>query len=84
MSETHYITKGTRVRAEWFATKPVGLAGAQMKLGAQSKSVVGTVVEVRGDAPNVEDCKEVFFYVQPDTGGDLIEVKHSWIKEVLS
>jgi hypothetical protein len=82
--ETHWIEKGTRIRAEWLSAKPVGLAGAQMKLGANFRSVTGTVVAVKGDAPKAEDCKEVFFYVEPDEGGEVVEVRHSWVKEVLS
>jgi len=84
MSETVWIEKGTRLRAQWFDTKMVGLAGAQMKLGATIKSVVGTVTSVRGDAPRAEDCKEIVYHVQPDDGGDVVVVKPSWVKEILS
>lgn len=84
MAETHWITKGTRLRAEWFDTKPVALAGAQMKLGATSRSVIGTVTGVYGDAPKVEDCEKTWYEVQPDDGGDVVRVDPKWVKEVLS
>ena len=77
-----WIAKGTRLRAEWFGVKPVGLAGAQMKLGATVRTVVGTVVGVRGDAPRAEDCTEIYFEVQPDDGGETVMVKSPWVKEV--
>jgi len=82
--DVHWIEKGTRLRAEWLSTRPVALAGAQLKLGANVRSVTGTVIAVRGDAPKPEDCKEVFFYVEPDEGGEVVEVRHSWVKEVFS
>jgi len=84
MAETYWIEKGTRLRAEWFDTKPVALAGAQMKLGATPRSVIGTVTSVRGDAPKAEDCKEIVYYVQPDDGSDVVTVNPKWVKEVFS
>jgi len=82
MAETYWIEKGTRLRAEWLAAKPVGLAGMQLKFGATSRSVVGTVVGVYGDALKVEDCKDIWYEVRPDDGGDVIVVKPKWVKEV--
>lgn len=46
-----WLTKGDRVTAEWMETKPVALAGVQMKLGGTLKTVTGTVTHIRGDHP---------------------------------
>lgn len=59
-----YITKGTRVRAEWFQANNACLAGAQPKFGADLKIVIGTVRHVRGDRP--DEPSEVWLMVDPD------------------
>jgi hypothetical protein len=46
-----WLTKGDRVTANWIETKPVALAGVQMKLGGTTKSVSGVVTHIRGDHP---------------------------------
>jgi hypothetical protein len=62
-----YITKGMRITARWFAdTRPVGLAGAQMKLQTTLCGVSGVVRHVRGDHPT--DPTQVRLYVAADDG----------------
>lgn len=48
------IVKGSRVRASWFQSKPLGsfsLAGVQMKTTGSIVEVVGTCRHFRGDHP---------------------------------
>jgi hypothetical protein len=62
-----YISKGSRIRAEWFKAQmdpPASLAGMQLKFGATRIAVVGTVKHVRGDDP--VNPKVIRFYVDPD------------------
>jgi hypothetical protein len=61
-----YVTKGTRIRAEWFKANnpPSSLAGAQLKFGATKFEIVGVVKHVRGDDPS--NPTTVRFYVDPD------------------
>lgn len=47
----YYLQKGDHVTAEWMETKPVALAGVQMKLGGTLKTVTGIVTHIRGDHP---------------------------------
>lgn len=58
------VVKGDRVRASWFVAKPVALAGMQMKLGADSVSVTGTIKHIRCDDP--VNPKEIRIYIDPD------------------
>jgi len=60
------ITKGTRIRADWFKANdpPSSLAGMQVKFGATRFEVVGVVRHVRGDDP--VNPKTIRFYVDPD------------------
>jgi hypothetical protein len=60
-----YITKGARIRAEWFGdARPVPLAGMQMKVQATKFTVVGVVRHFRGDDPVAP--KVIRIYVDPD------------------
>ena len=45
------LVKGDKVKAEWLETKPVSLAGVQMKLSGTYKTVSGVVTHIRGDHP---------------------------------
>ncbi len=76
-----YITKGVRVRYEFFRAYPTCLAGAQMKMGAKMISGEGIVTGVYGDAP-VNPTK-ICFRVQPDGGGDEIDVPEGGIKAII-
>ena len=61
------VTKGSRIRAEWFKAKmdpPACLAGMQLKFGATRFEVVGVVKHVRGDHPT--NPTVIRFYVDPD------------------
>jgi hypothetical protein len=60
------ITKGSRIRAEWFKVNdpPSSLAGMQLKFGASRFEVQGVVRHVRGDAP--VNPTVVRFYVDPE------------------
>jgi hypothetical protein len=84
---SHYITKGTRVRATWLDAAPVALAGMQLKLGAVARSVTGIVRHVYGTKP---DGGGITFYVDPDAwdgptvsncscGGPHVAVKAAWV-----
>jgi hypothetical protein len=74
-----FVDKGMRVRAEWFDTKPVALAGAQMKLGATLRQVEGTVTHVWGDHPTKPT--KVTVAIQPDEG-DEVEIQQEHIRAV--
>lgn len=78
------IKKGSRVRASWLAAKPLGtfsLAGAQIKLAAKTREVVGRVTHVYGDHPT--DPKNIEVWIAPDDGGAEVQVRSEWIVEVL-
>lgn len=94
-----YITKGTKVRAEWFVANdpPSSLAGNQLKFGVTKVEVVGVCAHFRGDQPVTP--KEVRIYL--DIEGELpsvvkkvtpygcthegghVEIRQEWIKSVL-
>lgn len=75
-----FLTKGMRVRAEWFDTHIAGLAGAQLKFGATKRFVEGVVTHVRGDHPT--NPTEVRVTVKPDEG-DEVEILPEWIVAVV-
>jgi hypothetical protein len=76
-----YVTKGTRVRAEWFEPIPrASLAGAQMKVAATRRVVEGVVIRVRGDHPTHPTVVE--FSVRQEDGVEVI-VRQEWIVAVL-
>lgn len=81
---TNYITKGTRIRAEWMQAQtnpPASLAGMQMKFGATLHQVTGTVRHLYGDDP-VNPSKAVF-YVQPDEGEEGKMCETCGVREVV-
>ncbi len=61
-----YITKGMRIRAQWWDAKLVALAGVQMKAEGSPREVVGVVRHVRGDHPT--DPTTVRLYVEAEDG----------------
>lgn len=66
------LCKGTRVRAKWLQTKPIGtfsLSGMQPKIACTLVELTGTCRHFRGDDP-VAPTK-VRIYVEPD--GDVPE-----------
>lgn len=60
-----YVTKGSRIRAQWFQAvdPPASLAGMQLKFGATKFDVVGIVRHVRGDHPTAPT--QIRFYIDP-------------------
>jgi hypothetical protein len=65
MNPPGYVTKGSRIHAEWFGdAKIVSLAGMGMKVEAGQIVVVGTVRHIRGDDPVAP--KTIRFYVDPE------------------
>ena len=66
MSTTFNIVKGTRIRAHWFACRPVPLSGMQMKFGATEREVIGVVRHIRGDHPT--NPTKTRLYVEADDG----------------
>ncbi len=65
---TRDIVKGTRIRAQWLETRPVSLAGFQMKLEATTREVIGTVRHIRTDNPHMPTNYRLF--VEPDVPGE--------------
>lgn len=63
-----YITKGTRIRAQWFQASdpPSSLAGVMMKVGAKFIDVTGTCRHFRGDDPTNPSTVDI--YIDPDPG----------------
>lgn len=62
-----YITKGSRVHAQWFKPQvnpPASLSGVQFKLSGQFVNVVGRCVHFRGDDP--VNPKEIRMYIDPE------------------
>jgi hypothetical protein len=91
-SQGAYISKGARIRAQWFDTRLVGLAGNQMKLGANARDVIGIVRHVRGDHPVTPTQILLYLDVDPVPEGlkttkaygckcvnPHVEIKPSWI-----
>ena len=61
------ITKGSRVRATWLQAKPIGsfsLAGMQMKVAAETVTIVGVCRHFRGNDPT--NPTQVRVYVEPE------------------
>lgn len=62
-----YLTKGTKIRAKWFAAKPPGtysLSGFQMKFVGSFVEVVGTIRHLRGDDPVAP--RKVKLFIEPE------------------
>jgi hypothetical protein len=66
MSDGAYITKGSRVRAQFFRVKQplASLTGVQMKVTGDFVEVVGTIRHFRGDDP--VSPRVVKIYLDPD------------------
>ena len=92
------IVKGSRVRAKFFKTKPIGtysIAGMQMKFIGDEVEIIGVVRHIRGDDPVAP--KEVRVYIDREEGVELplvhpqgclcekghAELKLDWIKAIL-
>lgn len=77
-----YITKDNKIKARWFKVNdPISsIAGGQMKVGSTEIVVSGIVKHVRGDDPIKPTV--VRLYVEPDGGGDEIEVNPDHVYEV--
>lgn len=89
------IVKGTRIRARWFKTKLVSLAGAQTKFGADPLEVTGVVRHIRSERPN--DYDNAMLFVDPEGqkfDGELtkleckcdhehVQVAPAWVNEIL-
>ena len=61
------LTKGTRIRARWIHTHPIGsfsLAGQQMKVAATEVDLTGTCRHFRGDDP--ANSTKILTYIEPD------------------
>ena len=78
----HYIAKGMRIRAQWLEQTDGVVAGAQMKICAESRSITGTITHVRGNHP-IEPTS-IRIWVQPDDGSDEVVIEPQWIREVVS
>jgi len=78
------LTKGMRVRAQWMQvyTHPYSLAGAQIKVHAQAREVTGVVKHIRTNAP--VDWTSVHVWLQPDAGGEEIELDIACVVGILS
>lgn len=75
------ILKGDWIRAEWFQTLgSEGTTGSQMKVKAQQFRVQGVVKHIRGDHPT--HPTSIRLYVEPDGGGEEVEVNPSSVVEV--
>lgn len=78
------LTKGMRVRAQWMQAYPhatYSLAGVQAKVQAQAREVTEVVRHIRANAP--VNWTSVHIWIQPDTGGDQIELDVSCVTEIL-
>jgi hypothetical protein len=85
MIQNHYLQKGDRVRAVYFAAKPLGtysIAGAQPKVIGDEVEVVGTVTHIRGNHPT--NPTSIRVWVQPDAGGEEVRLDPACIREVLN
>ncbi len=77
-----YITKGSRVRARWYAAYETSLSGMQMKTGVRENDVTGTVTYVEGLAKTKEDMERKIAYktvlgLKLDDGSEIeIDSKH--------
>ena len=68
-----YITKGSRIRAQWFKATDACLAGAQAKIGASLVTVTGTCRHFRGNRP--ANPTEIRIYLDADGAWDGLLVR---------
>lgn len=90
-----YVTKGTRLRAQWLDTRLVSLAGVQMKTEGKMVVITGVVRHLRSDHPTRPVNVTLFLDVEEGVnheehathctkcGRDHVEVKASHVAEVL-
>lgn len=65
MSESAYVTKGTRVRAQFLRANPgASLSGMQTKFSCEAVDVTGTIAHFRTDDPVKQEVVKV--YLDPD------------------
>lgn len=96
MTTSSYVTKGTRVRAQWLDAHLTCLSGAQMKTGGRMVVVTGVVRHIRSDHPT-QPVNATFFidaehgvnheeHVTHCTkcGRDHVEVSAKHVAEVLA
>lgn len=75
-----YVERGSRIRAQWWEARQVGLAGMGFKAGVEPITLEGKVLKIRGDHPT--NPKTVGLLVEDDAGStSWIDLRH--VKEVL-
>jgi hypothetical protein len=75
------VNKGSRVHAQVFKVNPMTcLSGAQMKVGATCRNIVGTVTHVWGDHPTAPTKYEIA--IKPDGEDEEVVVPSSAIVAV--
>jgi hypothetical protein len=62
-SSTPYITKGTRIVAQWYDAHIAGLSGVQMKFGATEIMVTGVARHFRGNDPVAPTKVDIYIEV---------------------
>lgn len=90
-----YITKGSRVRAEWLHTRPVALAGMQMKVEGRPVSIVGVIAHFRSEHPTEPVNVRIYLDTEDEPGlprvkpygcthdRGHVEIQPGWVREVL-
>ncbi len=82
------IRRGDRVRAAWWTSRPVALAGMQMKVEARPVDVEGPVRHIRSDSPT-GDGEVRLFVEHPDgtmcerCGVPEVEVRPEWVTAIV-
>lgn len=96
MTTNSYVTKGTRIKAQWLDARLVSLAGVQMKMGATMVVITGVVRHIRSDHPtqpvnatfflDVEEGNNYEDHVTHCTkcGRDHVEVSAKHVVDVLA
>lgn len=74
------VVKGTRIKAQWWDTKLVPLAGATMKTQASLVEVVGIVRHIRGNHPTTPT--QIELHVELDNG-DIVQFDPKHVVEIL-
>lgn len=72
-----YLTKGKRVRVQYFKSRPVPLSGHQIKFEAEWIDVTGEVTYVQGDHPTAPKLVEIFIKSDED-GAEIgpVDIRH--------
>jgi hypothetical protein len=66
------VTKGTRIKAQWFVARPVALAGVQPKVGAVGATVSGVVRHIRASRPDAVQADALFIDADPGWSGPTV------------